>query len=87
MKVYFENREFDGQLLRTLSYTYYAGADIGECLSTAGRIADGDREGWYREWLATADRVAATAEASHAAGQPKWSASSLRKMGSNPGIG
>jgi hypothetical protein len=34
----------------------YGGTDIGECLSTAYRIKDGDFESWYNEWLATAER-------------------------------
>ena len=37
--------------------TYYKGADIGECLSTAYRIKEGDFESWYTEWLKTAKRV------------------------------
>ncbi len=37
--------------------TYYKGADIGECLSTAYRIKEGDFESWYTEWLITAKRV------------------------------
>ncbi|HZC20476.1 MAG TPA: alpha/beta fold hydrolase, partial [Nitrososphaeraceae archaeon] len=45
------------QLLRTLGSTYYGGADIGECLSTAYRIKEGDFESWHSEWLATAERV------------------------------
>ncbi|HTE85917.1 MAG TPA: alpha/beta fold hydrolase [Dehalococcoidia bacterium] len=69
MKVLFENAEYDGQLLRALSYTYYGGADIGECLTTARRITEGDDDSWYREWTATADRVHSAAEASLAAGR------------------
>jgi alpha-beta hydrolase superfamily lysophospholipase len=68
MKVHFDNAEYDGQLLRALGYTYYGGADIGECLSTARRITEGDDDSWYREWFATADRVYSAAEASQAAG-------------------
>lgn len=45
------------QLLRALSETYYKGADIGECLSTAYRIREGDFESWHVEWLNTAKRV------------------------------
>lgn len=37
--------------------TYYKGADIGECLSTAYRIKEGDFESWYTEWLKTAKKV------------------------------
>jgi pimeloyl-ACP methyl ester carboxylesterase len=51
-----------------LAFTYYGGADLGECLTTVQRIRDGDAEGWYREWTATADRVFALAEQSAAAG-------------------
>jgi hypothetical protein len=40
-----------------MSATYYKGADIGECLSTAYRIKEGDFESWYTEWLKTAKRV------------------------------
>lgn len=69
MKVYFEDAAFDGQLLRSLGYAYDGGADIGECLTTAQRITPGDRESWYREWTATADRVFAAAETSRAAGR------------------
>jgi alpha-beta hydrolase superfamily lysophospholipase len=68
MKVLFDNPEYDGQLLRALSYTYYSGADIGECLSTARRITEGDDDSWYREWWATAERIEAAASASEATG-------------------
>ena len=57
MKVIFQDPTFSFQLLRTLGSTYYGGADIGECLSTAYRIKEGDFESWYTEWLATAERV------------------------------
>jgi alpha-beta hydrolase superfamily lysophospholipase len=68
MKVLFETPEYDAQLLRVLGCTYYGGADIGECLSTAGRIPEGNDDRWYQEWMATADRVSAEARASEAAG-------------------
>lgn len=68
LKVLFDNAEYDGQLLRALATAYYGGADVGECLSTARRIQEGDDDGWYREWLATADRVYAAAETGRQAG-------------------
>jgi alpha-beta hydrolase superfamily lysophospholipase len=68
VKVLFDNVEYDGQLLRALGYTYYGGADIGECLTTARRIQEGDDDSWYTEWMAAGDRLAAAAEASRAAG-------------------
>jgi len=70
VKVYFDNPEFDGQLLRTLGYVYYGGADVGECLTTAQRIQEGDAGSWYDEWCRTADRVYAAAAASLAGGHP-----------------
>jgi dipeptidyl aminopeptidase/acylaminoacyl peptidase len=48
--------------------TYYKGADIGECLSTAYRIKEGDFESWYTEWLKTAKRVHKYAESCLATG-------------------
>jgi alpha-beta hydrolase superfamily lysophospholipase len=61
---------FDAQLLRALGHAYYGGADIGECLSTAHRIREGDFDSWYGEWYQTADRIYAAAEQSRAAGDP-----------------
>jgi hypothetical protein len=57
MKLYFHDPGFSFQLLRIIGQTYYGGADIGECLSTAYRIKEGEPESWYAEWLRTADRV------------------------------
>src|SRR4051794_31180786 len=68
MRVLFENALFDAQLLRALAHVYYGGADVGECVSTAQRIREGDFDSWYDAWYQTADRVYAAAEASCAAG-------------------
>ncbi|MGC1928215.1 MAG: alpha/beta hydrolase [Candidatus Nitrosopolaris sp.] len=57
MKLIFSDPAFSFQLLRTIGSSYYEGADIGECLSTAYRIKEGDFESWYTEWYGTADRV------------------------------
>lgn len=62
MQLVFHNPAFSFQLLRIMGQTYYGGADIGECLSTAYQIKEGDIEGWYNEWLKTADRVYGYAE-------------------------
>lgn len=67
MKVVFQDPTFSSQLLRTIGATYYKGADIGECLSTAYRIKEGDFESWYTEWLKTAKRVHKYADDSLAA--------------------
>jgi predicted alpha/beta-fold hydrolase len=53
----FKTESFDFQLMRWLSQTTYSGAEIGECISTAHLIKDGDNESWLREWEKTARRV------------------------------
>ena len=67
MKIVFQDPTFSFQLLRAISQTYYKGADIGECLSTAYRIKEGDFESWHKEWLNTAQRVHKYADDSVAA--------------------
>jgi pimeloyl-ACP methyl ester carboxylesterase len=62
--LFFDKQDFDGQLLRALSYAAYGGADIGECFETASRINDGDRDSWYEARTKTADRMKADAEES-----------------------
>ena len=57
MKLIFDDPTFSLQLLRAISATYYKGADIGECLSTAYRIKENDFGSWYDEWFKTAKRV------------------------------
>ena len=68
MKIVFQDPTFSSQLLRTIAETYYKGADIGECLSTAYRIKEGDFESWYTEWFETAKRVHGNADESLALG-------------------
>jgi hypothetical protein len=62
--LFFNDQDFDGQLLRAVSYTAYGGADIGECLETASHIKEGDRDSWYEAWTKTADRMKADAQES-----------------------
>jgi pimeloyl-ACP methyl ester carboxylesterase len=54
--------------LRALPYALYGGADIGECATTVERVGSGSADVWYREWIATADRLAAAAKISQAGG-------------------
>ncbi len=53
----FENEEFDFQIVRGLGVACRGGATLGECLSTAGRIGDGDILSWVKEWASTAAAV------------------------------
>lgn len=60
----FQDRSLSFELVRTLGKTYEHGADLGESLETARRIAALEGRGlhpvlnaWYSEWNATAERV------------------------------
>ena len=68
MTVVFDDPQFSFQLLRVLGSTASHQADVGECLATASRIAEGDFESWAREWTRTASRLEATADACLAKG-------------------
>ena len=59
---------FNDQALRALGYATFGAADIGEVSSTMSRITRTDAVQWHDEWRATADRVAASAEATDRAG-------------------
>lgn len=61
LKIVFDDQTFSFELLRTLGYACYGGADVGECLATAYRITEGDFESWYSEWYKTAERIQALA--------------------------
>jgi pimeloyl-ACP methyl ester carboxylesterase len=64
----FTDPEFAFELTRTLAAAYAGEADIGECLTTASRIRDGDFESWYTEWKKTADHFRAAGDESLKAG-------------------
>lgn len=68
MKLYFEDREFDGQLQRTAAKAGSGCADLGEVFAIAARITPGDYDSWYREWWAAAQALRELAEAERAAG-------------------
>jgi alpha-beta hydrolase superfamily lysophospholipase len=69
MHLVFKDQTFSFELLRTVSYAPYGGADIGECLATASQIRQGDFESWYEEWCKTARRVHALADSALQQGQ------------------
>ena len=64
----FKDQSFYFETLRAFGYAHYGGADIGEVLSTAGRIPDGDESAWYTQWRALAERIHADAARSASAG-------------------
>ncbi len=51
----FSDAEMDFQLLRQLGSSSYGGASVGECLSTAARIVDGDPSSWVTEFTELAE--------------------------------
>ncbi|MFN8592308.1 MAG: alpha/beta fold hydrolase [Thermomicrobiales bacterium] len=53
---------------RALVLAIDRGADFGECMTSVHRVGAGGVDDWYREWVATADRVAAIGDDSAAAG-------------------
>lgn len=57
MKAVFDDPQFSFQMLRMLGSAGVGQAEVGECLSTAYRIKEGDFDSWYKEWLKTAERV------------------------------
>ena len=69
MKFLFDDASFSFETLRAIGYTAYNGADVGEMVAAAGRIADGDEDAWHAQWKALAERVGAEADASAAAGR------------------
>jgi hypothetical protein len=52
--VRFQDGEFQFAFERALGACYRQGADVGEVLATAERIADGDGDAWVSEWTLTA---------------------------------
>lgn len=52
----FENDEMDFQLMRQLGSSTFGGSSVGECLSTAARIKDGDPVSWVDEFAKLAER-------------------------------
>jgi pimeloyl-ACP methyl ester carboxylesterase len=53
---------------RALVLAIDRGADFGECVTTVQRVGDGGVDDWHREWVATADRIAAIGDESAAGG-------------------
>jgi len=64
----FRDPEFDYQLLRAMGVADYGGSTVGECLSAAGMITDGDTGSWVSVFCALAGRVEASARVCLAAG-------------------
>ena len=59
---FFTNTTFHFETLRNAGYIISNCADLSEMLETVKLITEGDLQGWYAAWSATADRVLALAE-------------------------
>ncbi|MFI5782407.1 alpha/beta hydrolase family protein [Nocardia sp. NPDC051570] len=57
MKFLFDDESYSFETLRAAGFACYGGAELGEVLTTAARITEGDDDSWLREWRATAERV------------------------------
>ncbi len=65
---FMQHEQMDFEVQIVLGSCYYCSADAGEVLSTVERIGEGDFEGWYSQWCATAERLEGVARACAAAG-------------------
>ena len=68
MKFLFDNESFSFETLRTAGFAAYGGADLGEVLTTARHIGEGDEASWHQAWKTTAQRVAEVGEQALASG-------------------
>jgi hypothetical protein len=54
MKFLFDDEAFSFETLRTTGFAAYGGADLGEVLTTARHIGEGDEASWHQamfDWL------------------------------------
>jgi hypothetical protein len=68
MKRFFADEKMNFALLYALGAAQYQASDIGECLTVAERVGDGDFGGWIATWSALATRLATEAAQSAAHG-------------------
>ena len=59
---FFDHEQFNFEFQFALGGVHYGAGDLGEMLSTADRVIDGDADSWCREWIATGQRLATIAE-------------------------
>lgn len=64
----FEDDQFASKVLGVLGDTAFKAADIGEVVSTAQKIKEGDYQSWCDEWTKTAKRLQKVAEDSYSDG-------------------
>ncbi|MFE5583171.1 alpha/beta fold hydrolase [Kitasatospora sp. NPDC056531] len=68
MRFLFDDESFSFEALRAAGFANDGGADLGDVLTTARNIPEGDEQAWLREWKKTAQRTHAIADHALAAG-------------------
>jgi dienelactone hydrolase len=63
-----DNMQFWFETKRAFGAGSYGASEFGEVLATITRIVSGDADSWFNEWNATAERIAAEAQAQLANG-------------------
>jgi len=66
---FFDHEQFNFEFQCALGGVHYGAGDVGEMLSTADRVVDGDADSWCQEWIATAQRLVTVAEGCASSGQ------------------
>jgi pimeloyl-ACP methyl ester carboxylesterase len=62
VKILLDDADMDAQLGRTMIAVSAEAADLGEVMTTAARVTDGDYDSWFTEWSATAEVAQALAD-------------------------
>lgn len=62
VRKFFDDEQFNFEFQFALGGVHYGAGDLGEMLSTADRVVDGDADSWCREWIATGQRLATIAK-------------------------
>ncbi len=57
MNSFFQTEAFSCALIEALDCAAHGGADMGECLSAAQMVREGDHESWHIAWIGLAERV------------------------------
>jgi S-formylglutathione hydrolase FrmB len=65
----FKHEDFQYGYEIALGSAYRGYAEVGQVLTTAGRVKDGDADEWVREWTATAEQLEAAARQAEEAGR------------------
>ena len=74
MRPFFKDDDFQFATEGVLGGTFHRAADVGEVLATIDHIPNGKAAAWVEQWTATADRLAAQADADADAGRRRSAA-------------